>query len=334
VEWAGVVGHPDDFTRNWSYTALSRAREATELFLIDAPTERELDRADIAPNQPAELGDQRTPLERLEAAMRRRDDEDLALDRIDHIGTHPPPDHDLTEASPATATELSRRHVDELRAELAQLHERIGRYPEHLADQLRAARSARTEAQRGADEAAARVAELERPARGLLPRRTGDPTALTLERERLKLAEHHAASAADRARELAGQVPDRAAWQAERRVLLERAAELETQLSIRRREHVRDALERPAPYLLASLGDLPDQPRARRTWRQAAQRIETYRFDHTITDNPDALGPHDALGPRPAMSPAREHWQRAMHDLQRAQHDLGRRVNRDLGHEL
>jgi ATP-dependent exoDNAse (exonuclease V) alpha subunit len=37
VEWAGVVGRPDDFTRNWSYTALSRAREATELFLIDRP---------------------------------------------------------------------------------------------------------------------------------------------------------------------------------------------------------------------------------------------------------------------------------------------------------
>ena len=52
VEWAGVVGHPDDFTRNWSYTALSRARQPTELFLIDAPTERELDRAEIAP-QPA-----------------------------------------------------------------------------------------------------------------------------------------------------------------------------------------------------------------------------------------------------------------------------------------
>jgi hypothetical protein len=330
VEWAGVVGHPDDFTRNWSYTALSRAREPTELFLIDAPTERELDRAEIAPNQPAELGDQRTPVERLRAAMRRRDDEDLALDLIDHTGPHPPSDRDLTKASPATATDLSRRHVDELRAELTQLYERIGRYPEHLADQLRAAR---TEAQRGADQAAARVAELERPARGLLPR-TGEPMALTLERERLKLAEHHTASAADRERELVGQVPDRAAWQAERRGLLERAAELEAQLSIRRRAHVRDALERPAPSLLASLGDRPDQPRARRTWRQAAQRIEVYRFDHTITDNPDGLGPHDALGARPAVSPAREHWQRAMHDLQRAQRDLGRRVNRDLGHEL
>jgi hypothetical protein len=75
VEWAGVAGHPDDFTRNWSCTAISRAREPTELFLIDAPTERELDRADIAPDQPAELGDERTPIERLggrHAPSRRR----------------------------------------------------------------------------------------------------------------------------------------------------------------------------------------------------------------------------------------------------------------------
>jgi hypothetical protein len=111
-------------------------------------------------------------------------------------------------------------------------------------------------------------------------------------------------------------------------VLLERAAELETQLSIRRREHVHDALERPAPYLVASLGELPHQLRARRTWRQAAQRIETYRFDHTITDN------QDALGPRPDATPSRTHWQQAQHDLHRAQHQLGLRVQRSLGHEL
>ena len=134
--------------------------------------------------------------------------------------------------------------------------------------------------------------------------------------------------AAERERELAAQVPDRATWQAERQVLRERAAELETQLSVRRREHLYDALERPAPYLLASLGEPPDQLRARRNWRQAAQRIEAYRFDHAITDN------RDALGRRPAVSPAREDWQRAQHDLQRAQHDLGRRVNRDVGREL
>ncbi|HEX5923228.1 MAG TPA: AAA family ATPase, partial [Baekduia sp.] len=328
VEWAGVVGHPDDFTRNWSYTALSRAREATELFLIDAPTERELDRADIAPNQPAELGDQRTPLEHLEAAMRRRDDEDLALDRVDDVGAHPPSDRSLADASLPVATELSRHSVGELRTELAQLHQRTGHYPEHLADQLRAACSARTEAQRVADEASARVAELERPAGGLSRRRTADPTGLAFERERMKLAEHHAAMAAERERELAAQVPDRATWQAESRGLRERAAELETQLTIRRNEHLRDALERPAPYLVASLGAVPDRLPARSTWRQAAQRIEAYRFDHTITDN------QDPLGPRPRATAGRAHWQQAQQDLHRAQNQLGFRVERSLGHEL
>ena len=83
MQWAGVVGRPEDFTRNWSYTALSRAREPTELFLLDTPTERELDRAEIAPGHARGLRDERTPIERLEAAMRCRDDEDLALDRID-----------------------------------------------------------------------------------------------------------------------------------------------------------------------------------------------------------------------------------------------------------
>ncbi len=90
VGWAGVVGRPEDFTRNWSYTALSRAREPTELFLVDTQTERELDRAEIAPGQTRGLGDERTPIERLEAAMRRRDDEDLALDRLDARPTRGP----------------------------------------------------------------------------------------------------------------------------------------------------------------------------------------------------------------------------------------------------
>ena len=151
VEWAGVVGRPEDFTRNWSYTALSRAREPTELFILDTPTERELDRAEIAPGQTHGLGDERTPIERLETAMRRRDDEDLALDRVDAERTHGPAH--LEPAHVRLPAGLARPSVVELQAELAQLRERIGQYPEHLVDQLHAARSARAEAQRVADEA-------------------------------------------------------------------------------------------------------------------------------------------------------------------------------------
>jgi hypothetical protein len=102
VEWAGIVGRPADFTRNWAYTALSRAREPTELFLIATPTERELDRTEIAPGQTRGPRDERTPTQRLQTAMRCRDDEDLALDAID-------PEHDRgpPPSSPRTPVPLS-----------------------------------------------------------------------------------------------------------------------------------------------------------------------------------------------------------------------------------
>ena len=325
VEWAGVVGRPEDFTRNWSYTALSRAREPTELFVVAAPTQRELDRAEIAPGQVRELGDERTPIERLEAAMRRRDDEDLALDRLDAQPTRGPAHLHPAHARPPA---VMRPSVGELQAELAQLRERIGRYPDHLVDQLHAARSARADAQRVADEALGRIDELEQPPRGKPGGRRADSNERALERQRLKLADDQIAVSADRERDLASSVPDAAAWDAERRVLRERAAELNAQLSSRRREHVRAALDRPAAYLSLVLGAPPDQPRARRTWEQAAKRIESYRFDHAVTDT------RHALGSPPTATRERAQWRRAHHDLQRAQRDLGHRNARQHSHEI
>jgi hypothetical protein len=323
VEWAGVVGRPEDFTRNWSYTALSRAREPTELFLLDTATDHELDRVEIAPGQAHGLRDERTPIQRLEAAMRCRDDEDLALDRVDECARGP------AHLEPAHAgTAVARATVVELQAELTELRERIGRYPEHLVDQLHAARSARAEAQRAADEARVRINELEQPVRGVLRRRVADSAERALEHQRLKLTEGEIAAAAKRERNLADRLPDGAEWETECRVLRERTAELEAQLSIRRREHLRIALERPAPYLTEALGALPEKPRARRTWQQAATRIEAYRFDHAITDD------RQTLGPPPSGRPGRAHWQRAQHDLQRAQRDLGHHTARQHSHEI
>jgi hypothetical protein len=162
----------------------------------------------------------------------------------------------------------------------------------------------------------------------VLRRRAADSAEVALERQRLKLAEEEIAASAERERNLADRVPDRAAWDFERRVLRERAAELDAQLSSRRREHLRVALERPAPYLSTALGALPDQPRARRTWQQAAARVEAYRFDHAITDT---LHP---LGSPPSDQRERAHWQRAHHDLQRAQRDLGQHNARQHSHQV
>jgi conjugative relaxase-like TrwC/TraI family protein len=329
VEWAGVVGHPDDFTRNWSYTALSRARDATELFLIDTPTEHQLDRAEIAPH-PNELTDHRTPRQRLEAAMRRRDDEDLALDRIDgasHAATGdlaPTP----TRGGTAPGNDPPPYSVDQLRTELARPREHIARQPDALTEQLHAARHARAEAQRVAGEARTRVAELEQPARRVLRRRRSDPAALAFERQRLKAAEQQAAIAAARERELVAKTPDRTNPAAEHEATRQRAAALEAKLSTLHQQHPRNGIEHGAPYLTAALGPPPEQPRARRTWQQAAHRIEAYRRDHAITDA------DEALGPPPTATAARAHWQRAQHDIHQAQRELGLHIDRSHGHQL
>lgn len=111
-------------------------------------------------------------------------------------------------------------------------------------------------------------------------------------------------------------------------MLRERAAELDAQPSSLRREHLRGALERPAPYLTTALGTVPDQPRARRIWEQAASRIEAYRFDHKVTD------PGDALGSPPSDQRDHAHWQGANHDLQRARRELGHRMDGQHSREV
>jgi conjugative relaxase-like TrwC/TraI family protein len=327
VEWAAIVGHPNDFTRNWSYTALSRAREATEIFLIDTPTEHQLTRAEIAPDHAPELGDPRTPLERLDAAMRRRDDEDLALDRINRSPAPTVGDRDLAASSQVASVDLGRLTVDELRTQLAHVRQDIGHYPEHLADQLHAARTSRTDAQRAAEEARARIADLERRGGGMLRRHrtSGNDAELAVERERLKLAEGQAAAAAERERAVASQMPDRSAWERERRALHERAAAFEAQLSIRRQEYLRQALHHPAPYLVAALGPLPHDLRAQRNWQQGAQTIEAFRFDHAVADM------RTALGAAPIATRSRAEWQKAERSVQR---ELGRPIDRSVGREL
>jgi hypothetical protein len=241
VEWAGVVGHPDDFTRNWSYTALSRARDATEIFLIDTPTGHQLDRAEIAPDHPKELLDERTPLERMEATMRRRDDEDLAIDRIEGVASAARGDLSGPQrrGDADAGSDPSSRSVDELQAESGQLRERVASQPDPIADRLRATRDARGEAQRIVDEASARITELERRPRGILRRGTSDPAALAFERERLKAAERQLATLAEREREVAGSLSDRGTREAEHEASRDRAPA--TELAVLRHQ------ERPGP---------------------------------------------------------------------------------------
>ena len=79
VEAAVVVGRPEDFTREWAYTALSRARGETHIELVTdsatADTERSAYAPKPAPREPADA------LHALARAMRRSEAEPLANDR-------------------------------------------------------------------------------------------------------------------------------------------------------------------------------------------------------------------------------------------------------------
>jgi conjugative relaxase-like TrwC/TraI family protein len=86
VENAVVVGRPEEFTREWAYTALSRARHDTSIHLIADHGPAEHDRREYAPPQPdLEPAD---ALDALARAMRRSEAELLA---VEHPELNSPP---------------------------------------------------------------------------------------------------------------------------------------------------------------------------------------------------------------------------------------------------
>jgi conjugative relaxase-like TrwC/TraI family protein len=98
VTWAAVAGRPNDFTREWAYTALSRAREQTQIHVISEPTEPEREREEYAPPQPA-LEPTET-LKALERAMGRSETEPLALERAAPDAAAPAPSEPHSEQAP------------------------------------------------------------------------------------------------------------------------------------------------------------------------------------------------------------------------------------------
>ncbi len=183
VEWAGVIGSPPEFTANWSYTALSRAREPTEIYVIADEDRFAAERAEIAPpDQHA-----RTPLQRMAMSMRRRDDEDLALDWIEPPELPSVGAGGVSTRARAGKQSLRRRWI---RAGLpsascaaSSRHSKpVYQLPEREARELEAARARRVEAERNIADARERIGALE-------AKRRPDAHALAYERARLERAE-------------------------------------------------------------------------------------------------------------------------------------------------
>jgi hypothetical protein len=74
-----VIGRAGDYSKNWGYTSLSRARYPTKMLVIDEPTPSQLDRAETGPLEKPNTD----LLQRLEYRLKQRDDEDLAISQID-----------------------------------------------------------------------------------------------------------------------------------------------------------------------------------------------------------------------------------------------------------
>jgi len=89
VERAFVVAFPHGLTRGWSYTALSRAREQTRLFVMTDSEER--DRDELAPGERQGKPTEKDIYARLHRYMQTRDDEDLAIEQL----PAPPPTVEL-----------------------------------------------------------------------------------------------------------------------------------------------------------------------------------------------------------------------------------------------
>ena len=79
VEWSGVLGRPEEFTREWAYSALSRARDQTVIHVITERSERERDREDYGPALSDR--DRAETLRALHRAMNRGETERLAIER-------------------------------------------------------------------------------------------------------------------------------------------------------------------------------------------------------------------------------------------------------------
>jgi conjugative relaxase-like TrwC/TraI family protein len=78
LQWAGVVGLPGEFSREWAYTSLSRAKQLTRVYVVSGHTQAEEERKEYATVMEPEV-DREKVIARMAARMDKRDIEEAAL---------------------------------------------------------------------------------------------------------------------------------------------------------------------------------------------------------------------------------------------------------------
>jgi len=331
VEDGIVVASPEDLTRGWSYSALSRARGATRLLISDVGR-RDTERADHAPDG---ARPDRSRSEVISRAMRRmlvRDDEDLAVDQLRAAGRED--DHALAahragagpveqEAGARRGEPIeptpSRKQLMDLRDQIRRrqlTHGALATKPLARFDELDA-KARDLGAKRSGHED--QLAALGRPATRF--GRVRDPHAeertylqAAIEMDTGALAD----LAVDRAR-LERELGDPDQVRSERDGIENALSELQRDHDRARDVLVEREIEREPGWLTGSLGERPSVSRERETWGQAAKAVAGFRLDHDVIDD------NAPLGPEPSGSgDIRRDWAQANAALERAQRQLGR----------
>jgi ATP-dependent exoDNAse (exonuclease V) alpha subunit len=256
AEWAGVIGQTRDFSRNWSYTALSRAREPVDIFVVTEDTGVDAQRKDIAPEQGRPLD--RDPLAEMKARMRERDDEDLALEQ-------------LKRAEPGVSP----------------LRECIYELVEQLEDVNEGLRDPAIEDAKAISRLAETIAEVERVQQR--ERRAWRWRDSAARKTNARTREHHLASLREHRDRLLKRVPDAEA-------VLQQAAELRGRQVTLGREHrrlygraIEEELATRPPWLEDTLGREPGDSFLRERWQRTAREIAGHRIRHHITEPNVAL---------------------------------------------
>ena len=291
VDWAGVIGQPRDFSRNWSYTALSRAREPVEIFLVDEPTALEEERAEIAP---AQLGEsERGPLQRMAARMRERDDEDLALEQLEHAAlTHLDgiERDQLAEPPPAHAGRLDRADrssgqswISPGRARVYELDQQL----KAIREDLLSSAIADARALQQVDDS---IADIEREhMRDAKPHGRRDRLGHEI---RKRQREQHLVELREQRTRMIDRTTDPDAVRAQAAELRERQRALVNQHTAAREQAIREEVAQNPPWLQASLGPEPLEDGLRERWCRTAREIAGHRIDHRITQSDEVVGEH------------------------------------------
>jgi conjugative relaxase-like TrwC/TraI family protein len=342
VEAAIVVASPRDLSAGWSYTALSRARDETRLLIYEDRHQQE--RSEFSPREATPNPSRAELLARVERQMARRDDEELATQRLPGPGR--PHDRALSSAralgrdngqeraairaEPLLPVTASVARLHDLRDQAVELNTQLQALPQRelqRIDDLNARASIIT-TQR--EVLADRLAELPEPRRRFGRTHDSHPVQRANLQSAIQSADRELDATLSQRERLARELNDPAETRAERESLEQALRALGREQGQLRDQLAERELDQPGAWVRESFGERPTEQRSSAAWERGVREVARYRLQYELGDS------HDALGHRPEDREQLRDWQRARQALERGQRALGREVTleRDIGREI